>query len=178
MTLRSVCQSSSSNFQTACQDPVIELRQHVTLVFDPASFRENVKKSRPRSNTVGQLHLDWSINNLFGIGLHSRCPLAESSSIYVNMLNEQAKEQNLFGISPEIPTQEMEVKRKSEEKSMFTIRKYDLEYLLDQSVHNMHGIYDSQKYSEWNNLNQLGLNEKGLNILSASRHQTGYGQEQ
>ena len=41
----------------------------------------------------------------------------------------------------------------------------------------MHGIYDSQKYFEWNNLNQLGLNEKGFNVLSASRHQTGYGQE-
>ena len=174
LTLRSVCPDSSQN---SCQDPVIELRQHVTLVFDPASSRENVKKSRPRSNTVGQLHLDWSINSLFGIGLHSRCPLAESSSIFINILNEQAREQSLFSISPEIPTQEMDVQRATEETGLFTIRKYDLEYLLDQSVHNMHGIYDSQKYFEWNNLNQLGLNEKGFNVLSASRHQTGYGQE-
>ena len=177
LTLRSVCPISPSNAKSSCQNPVIELRQHVTLVFDPASFRDNVKRSRPKSNTVGQLHLDWSINNLFGIGLHSRCPLAESSSIYINVLNEQARQQNLFDISPEIPTQEMDVKRETEDSSMFTIRKYDLEYILDQGVHNMHGIYDSQKYFEWNNLNQLGLNEKGFNVLSASRHQTGYGQE-
>ena len=76
LTLRSVCLTHSSKPEKACQNPIVELRQHVTLVFDPSSFRDNVKRSRPRSNTVGQLHLDWSIITLFGMGLNSRCPLA------------------------------------------------------------------------------------------------------
>ena len=178
LTLRSVCPKQSSNTQTSCQDPIVELRQHVTLVFDPSSFRENVKLSRPKSNTVGQLHLDWSITTLFGMGLNSRCPLAKHSNIYINMLNDEAREQSLFTVDPEIPSQEMDVVRsKDDDKNMFKIRKYDLEHLLDQGVHNLHATYDSQKYFEWNNLNQLGLNTKGFNILSASRHQTGYGQE-
>ena len=179
LTLRSVCPKSSAENNTTCKDPKIELRQHVTLVFDPASFRDNVRRSRPNSNTVGSLHLDWSITTLFGMGLNSRCPLAKSSSIYINMLYGKAREQNMFVVDPEIPSQEIGIARDGSEndQSLFTIRKYDLGHLLDQGVHNLHAKYDSQKYSEWNNLNQLGMSEKGFNVLSASRHQTGYGQE-
>ena len=179
LTLRNVCPSQDSGSSSnSCQNPSVELRQQVTLVFDPSSFRENVKRSRPNSNSVGQLHLDWSITSLFGMGLNSRCPLAKSSNIYINMLNEEAQNLNLFNVNPEIPSQDMDIIRSSKDnKNLFKIRKYNLEHLLDQGVHNLHAKYDSKKYFEWNNLNQLGLSEKGFNILSASRHQTGYGQE-
>ena len=179
LTLRSVCPNAPSESNSTCQDPKIELRQHVTLVFDPASFRDNVRRSRPNSNTVGSLHLDWSMTALFGMGLNSRCPLAKSSSIYINMLHGKAREQNMFVVDPEIPSQEIGIARDGggNDQRLFTIRKYDLGHLLDQGVHNLHAKYDGQKYSEWNNLNQLGMNEKGFNVLSASRHQTGYGQE-
>ena len=178
LTLRTICPPHPSRSPNSCSDPVIELRQHVTLVFDPSSFRENVKRSRTRESTIGHLHLDWSIQSLFGMGLNSRCPLAKHSRIYVNMLNNQVREQGLFTVDPETPSHEVEMLRHSGANGdLFTIRAYDLEHLLDQGIHNLHGRYDSAKYFEWSNLNQLGINGNGLNMISASRHQTGYGQE-
>ncbi len=54
-----------------CSSPSLELTQSVTLVFAPALSKENESKAT----------MSWSVRNLFGIGLLSTCPLADSSKI-------------------------------------------------------------------------------------------------
>ncbi|XP_047140682.1 GPI transamidase component PIG-T isoform X1 [Hydra vulgaris] len=61
--LRSVCDGD-------CDDVYLELKQTLSLVFDP--HHTGINK-------------DWSLKPLFGSGLHSTCPLASSSNIIVDI---------------------------------------------------------------------------------------------
>lgn len=58
-----------------CVNPVIELRQTVSLVYD--------------LSIVEPINQDWSIRKLFGVGVGSGCPLASSSRIYVDISSNE-----------------------------------------------------------------------------------------
>lgn len=76
LSIRMVCPGQAQH----CTDPVVELNQNVVLVFDPAILYNNphypVKK------------YDWSVRNLFGMGVTSSCPLATASKIFVDVVDE------------------------------------------------------------------------------------------
>ena len=128
LTLRTVCPPSddSSGSSDDCDAPLVELSQHVTLVLDPYSFPEN------RRNDNGKKY-DWSIRSLFGIGINSRCPLADVSNIYVNLPNDkEANNANsdildLIQVQPATPSRET-----ISPNGHFRIRTYQLGRLIDQ----------------------------------------------
>ena len=53
----------------------IFVSQTLTLVFDPAIYNNNP------TNT------DWSVKQLFGIGVSGPCPMATTSYMYVDITN-------------------------------------------------------------------------------------------
>lgn len=73
--LRPVCRNAD------CDLTSIELRQSVDLVYD-----FTILGSR-----------NWSLRKLFGQGIMNSCPLAESSTIYVEVTNNDT---NIFRLSP------------------------------------------------------------------------------
>lgn len=68
LSLRYVCPSKASS----CTRPALELEQTVTLVFAPNVDKDNESKAT----------MTWSLRSLFGIGLMSTCPLADSSKVF------------------------------------------------------------------------------------------------
>ncbi|XP_077982557.1 GPI-anchor transamidase component PIGT-like [Glandiceps talaboti] len=77
--LRPICKDPS------CTAPALELSQSLSVVFDPP-IREYGKQ-------------DWSLRKLFGRGLKGPCPLASSSSIYVDVTSNTTS--NPIQLSPE-----------------------------------------------------------------------------
>jgi hypothetical protein len=76
LQLRRICPGGGGN---SCADPDVEFTQTLTLVTDPNIIPENADTNRPVS---------WSIRSLFGIGLTSTCPMAETSNIYVDVTRD------------------------------------------------------------------------------------------
>ncbi|XP_046842958.1 GPI transamidase component PIG-T-like [Xenia sp. Carnegie-2017] len=62
--LRTICEDVD------CQRPLLELRQSLSILFDPVLLTGNY---------------DWSLRKLFGHSLRSTCPLAKTSKIYVDV---------------------------------------------------------------------------------------------
>jgi len=77
--IRPVCGDPSCSFLST------ELSQSINLVFDPAIYNGQ----RGLDNT------DWNLKHLFGIGVVSSCPLAETSQIFVDITA------NKFILTPE-----------------------------------------------------------------------------
>lgn len=62
VSIRPICKEAT------CTEPLYELNQHITLVYDLEA-----KEQR-----------NWSLRSIFGMGLASVCPLASSTSIYIS----------------------------------------------------------------------------------------------
>jgi len=66
LQIRPVC------YDSECVVPGIELKQSVSIVFDPVILNKKAD------------NIDWSLKQLFGIGLTPACPLAETSSVFID----------------------------------------------------------------------------------------------
>jgi len=62
-----------------CSKPAVELKQSVSVVFDPVIMN---KKSD---------NADWSFKQMFGIGLTPSCPLAGHSSVFIDVTDARYK---------------------------------------------------------------------------------------
>lgn len=60
-----------------CTETGIELRQTLSLVYDLV--------------ILGGATHDWSLRKLFGMGLGGPCPLAQSSTIFIDITSNQVK---------------------------------------------------------------------------------------
>lgn len=74
----STYQSISLQIRPVCYDeectlPGIELKQSLATVFDPVIFNNAADK------------VDWSLKEMFGIGLTPSCPLAHTSAVFVDI---------------------------------------------------------------------------------------------
>jgi len=78
LSIRRVCPGDEDSI-TSCASPSVELVQSVTLVFAPALGSENTSKAKH----------SWSIRTLFGIGVLSVCPLADSSLVLIQDTTER-----------------------------------------------------------------------------------------
>jgi len=136
-----------------CGDPSCsilstELSQSINLVFDPAVYNGQ----RGLDNT------DWNLKHLFGVGIVSSCPLADTSQIFVDVT------ENKFTLTPE-------VHREISAGSGTNVRKF--------------GVYDVTKLSEDGRIKNLGArHRKGrsygivhIPTLTVNRYLIGTGQE-
>ncbi|KAH1013914.1 hypothetical protein HUJ04_002835 [Dendroctonus ponderosae] len=132
--LRQVCQTES------CDAIALELQLAVSLVYDYALLGTK----------------DWSFKNLFGQGLHGKCPLASNSSIYVDL---SSRAWHNFGIFPEPNKIETSIRGgQVSDYAVYSIPRYFL---------NVHAKYDASF-------------ELSINIpppLHANQYLTGYGQQ-
>jgi len=67
LKIRPVCHSP------ACDSVSTELTQSISLVFDPAVYNGQADKT------------DWNLKHLFGIGVGTACPMADTSHIFVDI---------------------------------------------------------------------------------------------
>lgn len=114
--LRPICKDSK------CVEKQIELKQTVSLVYDPL-----VLKSR-----------DWSFRVLFGMGLSGPCSLADSSSIYVDTTHNETRQ---FVLNPQ-PTKRFISKRGGH---IASIAMYDIKNMKINGMFNIAGIYNKQQ---------------------------------
>jgi phosphatidylinositol glycan class T len=141
LSLRLVCPQSAAT----CTQPHLEFTQHLTVVFDPHMDHKDPDQTRP---------LSWSLRSLFGIGLVSACPLADTSKIYVDTT------QNLFSLQPTqggLPVT----------KNGRTVQVFDVPTLLDLGVTNVIANYHKPTV--------FGIVRSP--VLHASRYLVGHGQE-
>jgi len=148
-------QSLSLTFRPVCSDPAcrslgVELSQSVTLAFDPAVFN-----GRPDM-------ADWSLKQLFGIGVGPPCPLADVSQVYVDITDGK------FELTP--PPQKI-----SDFGRTTTFFKADLRRM---------AVYDSEKHAGDGIKNIKAVYAKPHiygnippPVLSVSRHVVGTGNE-
>lgn len=139
--LRQICKSSSD-----CSETRIELKQTVSLVYDLVILE-------------GATH-DWSIRKLFGIGISGPCPLAQNSTIYVDISLNQTG--SVFHLSP-IPENKI-VSSRGGHTSEFVV--YDIKSIGDK-LFNIIASYDKTRIY---NLNVPPA-------VFANRFIVGYGQE-
>lgn len=140
LRIRPVCGDSE------CTTTSTELSQTMSLVFDPAIY------NRRAENT------DWNLKHLFGIGLSSPCPMADSSQIFVDI---SAKN---FQLTP-VPDREV---MSGSGKNVKT-----------------YGIYDLKTFSPDGRIKNLSARYNKPHIygiihsppLTATRYLTGAGQE-
>jgi len=141
LEVRSVCEDPDN-----CDSISTEFSQTLTLVFDPAIYNSNP------TNT------DWSLKKLFGIGLSSKCPMATSSSMFVDLTGSS------FSLSPK-PDRELVTGGGT------NVRQY--------------GVYDMARWSQDGRIRDLAASHIRPHIygivpspgLTISRHLTGLGQE-
>ena len=144
-------QSLLLSVRPVCADPgcsrlVTELSQELTLVFDPAIYNNNP------TNT------DWSLKQLFGIGVSGSCPMASTSNIFVDVTNSR------FSLNPP-PDREVSTGGGD------SVRTY--------------GVYDVSRWSPDNSIRDLKAGHVKPHIhgvvrgpvLTVSRHLTGIGRE-
>ena len=142
LSVRPVCSDSS------CSSLSTELSQTFNLVFDPAVY-----------NQGKSLELkDWSLKQLFGIGVGSKCPLASNSQVFVELGQKD------FQLTPPPHTEVAS-------GSGTNVRSW--------------GVYDVERLAEGGNIQNLRAryprsHEYGLvhsPRLSVTRHLAGTGQE-
>jgi len=156
LTMRRVCPQN----QDGCSNPRIELNQHITLIFDPTTFPENANKVTSHSG-VKLNGNGWSIRSLFGIGVNSRCPMAQDSTIFVATSPDV---ETVLRLDPKATRPLLDYK---DDK----VHVYDVEELLADGKYNIIGHYSS----EGSDL-EAPL-PTPTPTISANRYQTGHGQE-
>ena len=141
LEIRPVCDDTEN-----CDSLNTELSQTLTLVFDPAIYNGSP------TNT------DWSLKQLFGIGLSSKCPMASTSNMFVDLTGSK------FSLSPKSD-------RELVTGGGTNVRKY--------------GVYDMTRWSPDARIRDLVASHVRPHIygivpspvLTISRHLTGLGQE-
>jgi len=140
LKIRPVCGSPD------CDSVSTELSQSISLVFDPAVYNGQADKT------------DWNLKHLFGIGVSSACPMADTSQIFVDISSGR------FQLSP---TPDREVMTGSGKN----VRTY--------------GVFDVKTFSPDGRIKNLSARHSKPHIygivhspaLTATRHITGAGQE-
>jgi len=66
LEIRPIC------YDLDCFVPGIELKQSVSIVFDPVILNKRAD------------NIDWSVKQLFGIGITPACPLADTSAVFID----------------------------------------------------------------------------------------------
>jgi len=148
LAIRRVCPDGGDE-RGSCTRPQTELRQTVTNVFAPALGSENLSSSK----------LTWSIRTLFGIGLLSTCPLADSSLILV--------EDTTVGQIKAEPAPKERV-----ERGCRSFLAYDLKWAVAENVNNPKFVYNRGQVER----KALYGGQRSPALLT-SRYQIGYGQE-
>ena len=111
LTMRLICSQHAS----FCQEPLIELSQYVVLVFDPITMPDNVRAAEAEQRGESSWS-NWSIRSLFGIGITSACPIAETSKIYIDKTTDS------FDIIPDSPSEEIKLKNGGRDVTSFDVR--------------------------------------------------------
>jgi len=140
LKIRPVCQTPD------CDSVSTEMSQSISLVFDPAVYNKQADKT------------DWNLKHLFGIGLSSSCPMADTSNIFVDV------SQGNFQLTP-VPDREVM------SGSGTNVKTY--------------GVYDLTTFSPDGRIKNLGARYNKPHFygivhtpaLTATRHLTGAGQE-
>eukprot|EP00092_Neocalanus_flemingeri_P011697 GFUD01012613.1.p1 GENE.GFUD01012613.1~~GFUD01012613.1.p1 ORF type:complete len:606 (-),score=156.63 GFUD01012613.1:198-2015(-) len=140
LKIRPVCHTPD------CDSVSTELSQSISLVFDPAVYNGQA------DNT------DWNLKHLFGIGVGTACPMAETSQIFVDISSGS------FQLTP-APDREVMTGAGT------NVRTY--------------GVYDVKSFSPDGRIKNLSARHSKPHIygivhspvLTASRHLTGAGQE-
>ncbi|XP_075212777.1 phosphatidylinositol glycan anchor biosynthesis class T isoform X2 [Lycorma delicatula] len=117
--LREICKPN-----TDCSQTSIELKQTVSLVYDLVILE-------------GATH-DWSVRKLFGIGIAGPCPLAKTSSIYVDVTLNQTG--SVFHLSP-IPEKKI-LSSRGGHTSQFAV--YDIKEI-GEKIFNIAASYDKTR---------------------------------
>ncbi|XP_056020312.1 GPI transamidase component PIG-T-like [Ostrea edulis] len=139
--IRSVCQDEP------CSTPAVELKQTMTVVYDP-STNKNGKQ-------------DWSFQSIFDKTLQSQCPLAETRKIYVDVTSQDTNPK--FILSP-LPDFVMTQKRPGEERK---IAVYEIGNHLSGNNLNLKAVYEEK----------VKFTSTSLPPVYANRFVTGYGLE-
>lgn len=71
-----------------CSHPLWELVQDITLVFQPHQMPENTRNRGASDASASSSPSAWSIRSLFGIGLTSACPLAQTSQLLFDVTDD------------------------------------------------------------------------------------------
>jgi len=140
LKIRPVCGSAD------CDSVSTELSQSISLVFDPAVYNGQADKT------------DWNLKHLFGIGVNSACPMADTSQIFVDISSGR------FQLSP-VPDREVMT------GSGKSVRTY--------------GVFDVKTFSPDGRIKNLSARHSKPHMygivhspaLTATRHITGAGQE-
>jgi len=140
LKIRPVCQTPD------CDSVSTELSQSISLVFDPAVYNGQAENT------------DWNLKHLFGIGVGTACPMADTSQIFVDVSGGN------FQLNP-APDREVLT------GSGMNVRNY--------------GVYDVKSFSPDGRIKNLSARHSKPHIygivhspvLTASRHLTGAGQE-
>ncbi|XP_022286191.2 GPI-anchor transamidase component PIGT-like [Crassostrea virginica] len=139
--VRSVCQDAQ------CLSPATELKQTLTVVYDPTTNKDGKQ--------------DWSFQSLFDRTLQSQCPLAETRKIYVDVTSQDTFPK--FTLSP-LPDFVLNQKRSGEERK---IAVYEIRNHLSSSSLNLKAVYEDK----------LMFSNSSLPPVYANRFVTGYGLE-
>eukprot|EP00105_Crassostrea_gigas_P027835 XP_011449302.1 PREDICTED: GPI transamidase component PIG-T [Crassostrea gigas] len=139
--VRSVCQD------TQCLTPATELKQTLTVVYDPTT-NKNGKQ-------------DWSFQSMFDRTLQSQCPLADTRKVYVDVTTQETFPK--FSLSP-VPDFVLNQKRSGEERK---IAVYQIGNHLSPSSLNLKAMYEEK----------LTFSNSSLPPVYANRFVTGYGLE-
>jgi len=142
LKIRPVCQTPDCD----CDSVSTELSQSISLVFDPAVYNGQAENT------------DWNLKHLFGIGVGTACPMADTSQIFVDVSGGN------FQLNP-APDREVLT------GSGMNVRNY--------------GVYDVKSFSPDGRIKNLSARHSKPHIygivhspvLTASRHLTGAGQE-
>jgi phosphatidylinositol glycan class T len=140
LKIRPVCGSPD------CESVSTELSQSISLVFDPAVYNGQADRT------------DWNLKHLFGIGVSTACPMADTSQIFVDISGGS------FQLSP-VPDREVMT------GSGKNVRTY--------------GVFDVKTFSPDGRIKNLSARHSKPHIygivhspaLTATRHITGAGQE-
>ena len=154
LTMRRVCPD-----KRPCTDPKVELKQFVSLVFDPSTFPEN--RNKHRSGSVKLNANNWSLRSLFGIGLNSQCPMAEKSLLFVAENPDLIQNGKKVAFDPK-PHRSLDYKSE-------TVHVYDVERMIHSGHYNLQVTYN-EKFV----LNRAKVKDQ---LVQVNRHLTGYGQE-
>ncbi len=144
--------------ETTCSNPSLEHSQSVTLVFAPDVSGDNHSTSK----------MAWSLRTVFGIGLLSTCPLAESSKILIEKPEKEDSNDDDMDIRPAVL-----VKESTGNGCESSLVEIDVNELVD-------GDYGNNVYLSYRRglvSSQGSKLSKFTSGLRATRYVVGYGQE-
>ncbi|XP_046675490.1 LOW QUALITY PROTEIN: GPI transamidase component PIG-T-like [Homalodisca vitripennis] len=130
-----------------CTETGLELRQTVSLVYDLV--------------ILGGSSPDWSIRKLFGLGLAGHCPLASTSTIYIDITSNQTGQ--TFRLSP-LPDRTVVSHRGGHQTELAV---YNVQNLDPDSMFNIALVHDKPRI----------FTQNIAPAIFANRYIVGYGQE-